>query len=448
MLDSEQFKRLAEVVLARSRADQTEMVAIGIDSALTRFANSTIHQNVVERNLEVRVRAVVGQRVGVATTNDLSKGGLERVAERALHSAERQPENPDFPGLPATGIAEPVDGFRPETAECPPERRARMVKTICDLAAERGVVASGALTTESATIGVVNSRGVYALDRTTRAHLLTVVMDAEASGYAERTDRGVDAIDPEAVGREAVDKAVRSRGPRLLEPGEYPVVLEEYAVGDLLTYLAYMGFGALAYQEGTSFLRGKLGQPIVDERISVWDDGRDPRGLPLGFDYEGVPKQRVDLIKDGVAAGVVYDSATAARDGRESTGHALPAPNTFGPFPTHLQMASGDTPKAELARGIERGLWVTRFHYVNVLKSDTAALTGLTRDGTFLVERGEVTRPVKNLRFTESVTQAWSDLGAIGREITPVDSWGGAVLVPAMRLERFAFTGVSDGEGT
>jgi len=204
-----------------------------------------------------------------------------------------------------------------------------------------------------------------------------------------------------------------------------------------------MGFGALTYQEGTSFLRGKLGQPIVDERLSIWDDGRDPRGLPIGFDFEGVPKQRVDLVKDGVATGVVYDSATAAHDGRASTGHALPAPNTFGPFPSHLQIAPGETPKADLAGGIKRGLWVTRFHYVNVLKSDTATLTGLTRDGTFLIEDGEVGRPVKNLRFTQNVLEAWRGLGSLGAERALIDGWGSGVLVPAMWLEQFAFTGVS-----
>jgi len=204
-----------------------------------------------------------------------------------------------------------------------------------------------------------------------------------------------------------------------------------------------MGFGALANQEGWGFMRGKLGERIVDERISIWDDGGDARGLPTAFDYEGVPKQRVALIDRGVASGVVYDSLTAARDGQRSTGHALPAPNTFGPFPLHLAMATGDTPKEELARGVQRGLWVTRFHYVNVLQSDRAILTGMTRDGTFLIEQGELTRPVKNLRFTQSITEAWSELGAISCEAALIDSWGGGALAPSMRLDRFRFTGVS-----
>ena len=443
MLGVEKFRSIADEILSRSAADQTEVLVIGGDSALTRFANSTIHQNVVARDLEVRVRAVVGQRVGVAVSNDLSSDSLTHLAKRAEQVARRQPDDPDFPGLPRPSAIASVKAFRSETAECSPQRRARMVAAVCDVATERGLLASGALTTESTEVGVANSHGLFAHDASTRANLLAVVMEDDGSGYAERTSPSVEAIDAEGVGIEAVDKAVRSRGAVSLEPGDYPVVLEEYATGDLLSYLAYMGFGALAYQEGHSFLRGKLDQRIVDERLSVWDDGHDPRGLPSAFDFEGVPKQRVDLIEQGVARGVVHDSKTAAREGRDSTGHALPAPNTFGPFPSHLAMAPGDTPKEDLAQGIERGLWVTRFHYVNPLQSDRAVLTGMTRDGTFLIERGEVTRPVKNLRFTQSVTDAWSDVRAVGREIKLIDGWGGGLLVPAMSLNSFSFTGVS-----
>ena len=444
MLGADQFDRIAARVLERSRADQIEVVLLGTDSALTRFANSAIHQNVAERNAEVRVRAIVGKRSGVAATNDLSEEALDRLVERAAENARQQPEDPDSPDLPAPSDLTPVDAYRDATASCPPERRARMVATICRLSTERALNASGALTTELSEIGVANSRGLRRHELRTHASLLTVVLDDEGSGYAERTSMSVDDLDAESIGREAVGKAVRGRGATRVEPGQYVVVLEEYAVGDILNYLAYMGFGALAYQDGTSFLRGRLGQQIVDERISVWDDGHDVHTLPASFDYEGVPKQRVPLIERGVAAGVVYDARTAARDGRASTGHAMPAPSTFGPFPTNLVMAAGDTPKAELARPIERGLWVTRLHYVNVAKSERAALTGLTRDGTFLIENGEVTRPVKNLRFTESILDAWNSLGAISRERLLVEGWGGGTLAPAMRLGRFTFTGVSE----
>jgi PmbA protein len=431
-------------VLATSKADQTEVVVIGTDSALTRFANSGIHQNVAERNVEVRIRAIVGKRAGVATTNDLSDAALSRVVERAVEAARRQPEDPDLPDLPGSRPSEPADTFSQATADCSPEQRARMVQPVCALAVEAGLQASGACSSETQEIGVANSRGVRLHELRSHASLLTVVLDDEGSGYAERTARDFDAIDAESLAREAVGKGVRSRGAVRFEPGEYPVVLEEYAVGEMLMYLAYMGFGALSLQEGTSFLRGRLGRKIVDPRISIWDDGRDSGGFPASFDFEGVPKQRVDLIANGVGAGVVHDSRTATRDKRSSTGHALPAPSTFGPFPSHLIMSGGDTPKADLAKGIEHGIWVTRLNYVNVVKSDRAVLTGLTKDGTFLIEHGEVTRPLKNFRFTDSVLDAWSSLGALGSERRLIDGWGGTALAPAMRLDRFRFTGVSD----
>ena len=444
MLGADQFDRISARVLDLSGADQTEVVVLATDSALTRFATSTIHQNVAERNAEVRVRAIVGKRAGVATSNDLSDDALDRLAARAAEIARLQPEDPSLPDLPLPSELTPVASYRAETASCTPERRARMVQTICRLAIEANLDASGALTTELHEVGVANSRGLRRHESRTRAGLLTVVFDDEGSGYAERASASVDDLDAEEVGREAVDKAVRSRGAERVEPGEYAVVLEEYAVAELLNYLAYMGFGALALQEGTSFLRGKLGQPIVDERISIWDDAHDPGTLPASFDFEGVPKQRVPLIERGMATGVVHDSRTAARDGCASTGHALPAPNSFGPFPANVIMGAGDTPKRELARGVRRGLWVTRLHYVNVVKSDRAVLTGLTRDGTFLIEDGEVTRPVRNLRFTESVLDAWNGLGAVSRERLLLEGWGGGTLAPALSLGRFRFTGVSD----
>jgi PmbA protein len=444
LLGRDGFEKVADRVLAASTADQTEVVALGTDSALTRFANSGIHQNVAERNVEIRVRVLVGKRAGVATTNDVSDAGLSRVVERALEAARRQPEDPELPDLPAPLPVEPVAAFNQATAGCTPEQRARMVGAVCQLAEEAGLKASGACSTETSEVGIINSHGVRLHELRSRASLLTVVLDDGGSGYAEQTALDVTRIDADALGREAVDKAVRSRGAIRVEPGEYPVVLEEYAVAEALLYLAYTGFGAQSLQEGTSFLRGRLGQRLVDPRISVVDDPRALDGLPASFDYEGVPTERVDLIKDGVGIGVVYDTRTAAREGRTSTGHGLPAPNTFGPFASHVMMAAGDAPRADLARGIERGLWVTRFNYVNVVKSDQAILTGLTKDGTFLIERGEVTRPVKNLRFTEAFLDAWSGLEALGAERKLVEGWGGATLAPAMRLARFRFTGVSD----
>ncbi len=442
MFGAARFFELAQTVLEHSRADQTEVLFLAGEEALTRFANSYIHQNVARSDAQVSVRAVVGQRVGVAATNDLSPASLRATADQALAIARVHPDDPDFRSLPGPAPAPQVEAWDAATAACPPEERARQAGIVCRLAQEHGLRASGAVSTRWGEIGVANSLGVRAHFPYTRAELNIVVMGESGSGYATAIAQGLSALDTEALAREAVDKALRSANPVEIEPGEYEVVLEEYAVADLLSYLAYLGFSATALQEGRSFMR--LGEQIVGPEVSIWDDGLDPQGLLMPFDFEGVPKQRVDLIERGVARAVVYDSYTAGREpGRSSTGHALPAPNTFGPLPMNLFMAPGTTPRAELGRSIERGLWVTRFHYVNAVHPLRAVLTGMTRDGTFLIEHGELTRPVKDLRFTQSVLEALSEVVAISRERRLVPGFFGGILVPALHLRRFRFTGVT-----
>jgi predicted Zn-dependent protease len=281
----------------------------------------------------------------------------------------------------------------------------------------------------------------------TQAKLLTVMMDGNgASGYAQATAPDVRALDATAVGEEAADKAVRSTEAVDLEPGEYPVILEEYAVAAILEYLSWMGFSALAVEEGRSFM--DLGQQIMGPNVTIWDDGLDPQGLPTAIDYEGVPKQRVDLISKGVAQAVVHDTATAARAGVASTGHGLPAPNAFGPIAWNLFMAPGSSAKELMLSGIERGVWVTRFHYVNIVHPKKGILTGMTKDGTFLVENGEVVGPVRNLRFTQSVPEAFSRIDAIGTEtrLVGADYTGVHCRVPAVRIRGFTFTGATAAE--
>jgi predicted Zn-dependent protease len=444
VIGREKIGAIMQDALRRSTAEETEVVLLGRSGALTRFANSEVHQNVYEDNAELRVRAVIGTRVGVATTNDLSESGLQDVVERAHAIAARQPENPEFPGLPAPAPIPGVPSNAASTASASPGLRAKGAKTVCDLALEHGLNASGAFSTDAHEIAVANSRGVDAYELRTLASLKTVIRaDQDGSGYAEQTSVSVEDLDPEAVGREAVEKALRSRQPGDLEPGAYPVLLQEYAVGDLVDFLGFMGFGALSYQEGHGFMAGRLGQKLVSEQISIWDDGLDPNGAPHGFDYEGVPKQRVDLIQNGIAMGVVYDSQTAAREGRASTGHALPAPNTWGPFPMHVFMATGQTSTDSMLRGIRRGLWITRFWYVNVVHPRQGVLTGMTRDGTFVIEDGELARPVRNLRFTQNVLETLSRTVAVGTRRARLGGFSGVTCVPALHLGSFAFTGVS-----
>lgn len=442
MLGSERFEQIAGIVLEHSQADQTEVLLFAGEEALTRFANSYIHQNLSRSDSQVSIRAVVGKRIGVASTNDLSPASLRAATENAVAIARMQVEDPHFRSLPGPAPLPTVQAFAQATAECSPEERARRVGVACRLALEHGLRASGALSTRVGEIGVANSLGVRAYHPYTYAEFNTVVMGETGSGHATAGFCDLQKMDEEALAREAVDKALRSADPVDLEPGEYEVVLEEYAVGSMVNHMAFLGFSARALQEKRSFMR--LGEQVTGPEITIWDDALDPEGLPMPFDFEGVPKRRVDLIVRGVAQAVVYDSYTAGREeGRTSTGHALPAPNTFGPIPTHLHMAPGDTPRAELGRSIERGLWITRFHYVNTVHPLKVVLTGMTRDGTFLIENGQVTRPVRDMRFTQGVLEAFSEVVAISRETRRVPGWFGGISVPAVHLRRFRFTGAT-----
>jgi predicted Zn-dependent protease len=279
------------------------------------------------------------------------------------------------------------------------------------------------------------------------AHILTVAMGEDSSGYGSAAAMDVRALDPEAVGREAVDKALRSRNPTAIEPGAYTVILEAEAVADMLTTLGFLGLGALAVQEGHSFMNGRFGDRIAGENITIWDDGHDWRGVPMPFDCEGVPKQRVMLIENGVARGVVYDSFTAGREpGKTSTGHSLPAPNTSGPLPLNLFMAPGGATVEQMLASTQRGIWVTRFHYTNTVHPVQTVLTGMTRDGTFLIENGQLARPLKNLRFTQSILEAFGRAEMLGSELKLiVDDWDGfGVCVPAAKIRDFRFTGTTE----
>jgi predicted Zn-dependent protease len=284
--------------------------------------------------------------------------------------------------------------------------------------------------------------GVLAYHAGTLADLVTVVMGENSSGYAAQSAWRVTDLDAPALGDEAIAKTLRGREPRDLEPGLYTVVLEPYATQDFLVMLSYTGMGALSLQEGRSWMDGRVGQQIMSPVISIWDDGLDPSGLPAPFDYEGLPKQRVDLIKAGVAQGVVYDSATANKEqGHTSTGHAVPpeAAASLGPVPLNLFMAPGDAALDEMIASTERGLLVTRFHYTRPVHPRDAVVTGLTRDGTFLIENGEIAYPVKNLRYTQSYLQALANTELVGRELKTLGGYLGVQCVPALKLAEFDF---------
>lgn len=443
--DEGRAREIAAWALAACAADEVECVLLGEDSALTRFASNHIHQNVRERNTEVRVRAVVAGRIGAASTNDLTKPGVERAARRAADLARLSPVVEAWPGLPDPMTAPPMPAPDEATVAATPEDRAGRVGVICRLAADHDGEAAGALSTAHQTVAVANSKGMWAFGDRSRARWVAVVLSGSGSGYSQWVGSRLADLDHEALAAEAVDKAVGSRDPVDVEAGDYPVVLESYAVGTLVGFLGMLGFSGQAVVEGRSFMARRFGERVTGGAITITDDCQHPLTLPMSFDYEGVPRQRVVCVEAGVARNAVWDRTSAARfdGGQTSTGHALPAPNSMGPVPGHLVLSPGDADAAALAAPVERGLYVTRFNYVRPVMPMQTVITGLTRDGTFLIEDGRIAQPVKNLRFTQSILEALDTVEAVGSELRPVGESIGSMAVPALRLGRFRFTGTT-----
>jgi len=448
MIEKERILEILQGVLASSEADQTEAVFIGSQKSLTRFANNSVHQNVAERNTDVIFRVALGKRIGVASTNSLNKGELTDALREAVRIARHQVENPHFSSLPSPGEYKRVEIFFEETADFTPEERAERVRRIFERVEDKGLKVAGAFSTGGGEIAVLNSLGLAAYQPVSAATLRMVVSSDDSSGYADYLCRNIKELNVDDLAEVAIKKCLDSRGPRDLKPGKYDVILEPPAIGELLEWMSMIGFGAKSYQEETSFLSGRLGEKIMSEKMTIYDDGNDPSGIAMPFDFEGVPKQRVYFLNKGVAQGVVYDSVTAKKEGKVSTGHALPPSSRSDPMPLNVFVEPGNEDEEQMIASMERGILVTRFHYVNgLLNTREALFTGMTRDGTFFVEDGKVKYPIVNLRFTESMLRAFSNVEMVSKGRKAINAWWeevGAVVVPTILIKDFNFSGKTE----
>jgi len=442
-----ELERAEEIIkrgLELSDAEETEVLLYGNASSLTRYSNCIIHQNVAEDNVAISFRLVNGGRTGCASTNKLDDDSLRTTIARAAAFSAAQKPDPNWHGLPGPKPVHELQRRYESTALFGPEERADSVREVIAKAKSVGMSAAGVFSVTSSTIGIGNSNGVMAIGDITEALLTALVSGTDSTGYAEALSADVTAIDPTRIASVAVEKARVSANPVQVEPGPWTVILEPPAVADMLAFLSYVGFGAKAMQEKRSFMVDKIGTKIVGDNVTIYDDGSDPRTLSLPFDFEGVPKQKVMLIEDGVARGVVYDSYTAGLDDTTSTGHGLPAPNVHGPIATNIFMEAGDASLEDMVGSIERGILVTRFHYTNVEHPIKATLTGMTRDGTLLIEDGKIVGGVRNMRFTQSILDVLGSVEMISAGEQLCDSFMGSFLVPAIKVDEFNFTGTTE----
>jgi predicted Zn-dependent protease len=441
---------------ATGGAAEVEATADSTTLALTRFANSFIHQNVADTTTTLRLRLHLDGRTATGSTTRVGPEGLAALVERTVAASRLLPLDPGWPGLAPP--AEPSGpGNRDEaTATVAPAARAEVIRRFVDAAS--GHEAAGYCKTSDTRVAYANSAGHVLTAATTSAAFDGVVRTGASDGVARQAAVRLGDLDGAALGARAAAKAVAGSGAIELEPGEYPVVLEPNATRDLLMNLVLFGFNGRALAERRSFVR--LGEQQLDPAVTIVDDATAPGALGLPFDVEGTPKRPVTLVDRGVMAGVTHDRRTAKEVGAETTGHAIPGGERWGALATNPRLEPGGSAGSgrsdgsggqvdELVAGVDRGLLVSDLWYTRVLDPRTLVVTGLTRNGLFLIEGGEVVGAVEDLRFTQSYPRALAPgavLGVGGDATLVPDEWeSGGTLAPSLHLAAWHFTGGARG---
>ena len=445
---------LAERALALVDGDAAEAVVMAERSGFARYAAGEVHQPTLIDDTVVQLRVIRDGCSGSATTNRIDDEGLTDLAGRAVAAAASADPDPELAPLAPPAELAKVEGYDEPTAALGADDQARLAEAA--IAASDGLGLYGFFTSGVCELAIASSTGLRAHERTTDATCLALAAVDGASGYAERTSWRAGEIDPAAVAREAAAKAERTRGAVDAPPARYRAVLEPYAIAELLYYSAFDMFNGQALLEERSWFAGRIGERGFDPKVTLVDDGLDPRGLPRTFDFEGTPKQRVVRVEEGVIRDTVWDRENAARAGRASTGHALPlATRAEGAVATAVVMSPGEAESTdELAELVGDGIYVTRLHYLGVVNAREGVITGMTKDGTFRIRDGKVAEPLVNLRFTVSMPELLADVPGLTRETLLVsqsdfydERWAYGYRVPGMATACFNVTGSGSGPG-
>ncbi len=429
--------------LAKSTgADETEVHVDETADSLTRFANNAIHQNVAERGLNVSIRTVVDHRTARATTNRIDEDSLRAAIEASLSLAHSQPKDPHLLPLPGKQRYRKVNRFAKDTAALTPEDRARAVRRACDLAIQNGQVAAGIFASGLQQSALGNSRGLFASYRETHAEFSITMQENPAASWAKANAAAVRAFNPQKFAQRATEKAHMAVDAHELPPGRYTVILEPAAVLDLVGFLFY-DFSATALQDKRSCLNGRMGKPLFGKNISITDDVYHPLQLGAPFDGEGVPRERVALVDRGDPKNLVYARSSAKSARKKPTGHGFALPNEYGEAPMNLVFAGGDSSLEKMVASTDRGLLVTRLWYIREVDPYEKVMTGMTRDGLFLVEKGKVRCSVRNFRFNQSILEMLRNVEQLGPAVRATGEEAFEMVVPAMKVRDFQFSEVT-----
>ena len=474
MLSNQRASDIFDRIKKLSTADEVETHFSGGRFALTRFANNTIHQNVAEENQTVSVRSVFGKRTARAVTNKFDDESLWQVVLASENLAKVQHPDPDLLPMPTSEESLGSAGQRlfnsssgevsvtygvpsrhfEQTAALTPGIRAEGVEKIVAVAKRHSLTAAGTFSSGETFEGILNSRGLNHWHTQTSAEVSITMLGPDSSGWQKANSPNVANIDPVSLADVAARKAVDSAGPREIAARKYTVILEPAAVLDIVGFM-FWDYGGTAILDQRSFLTSRIGHKLFGENITIKDDVSHPLQTGSPFDGEGMRRKRVHLVENGVIKRVVYARATAERMKRsehknsggpiEPTGHGFPLPNEIGEMPLNIVFGQPQRPQTlqEMIATTERGILVTRLWYIREVEPFEKMLTGMTRDGTFLVENGQVRGGVRNFRFNESLIHMLSNVESMSEPVRSSGEESFDMVVPAMKVRDFNFTEVT-----
>jgi PmbA protein len=457
MLTKEKAADVFDRIRRFSSADEVEALFTGSRFALTRFANSTIHQNVEEENSIVSIRTNFAGRTARATTNQFDDESLQRAVAASGNLARVQAPDPDLLPMPtpdeanAAGEGARATRFFDETAAITPADRAEVVKSIVSVAGKHKLTTAGIYSNSEFREGIFNSRGLANWHRQTLAEISITMLAEDSSGWQKLNSPNVRNLDPAWLAETAAQKAVESAHPREIAPGKYTVILEPAAVLDIVGFM-FWDYSGVAILDQRSFLNDRIGIQLFRENINICDDAAHPLQAGSPFDGEGMWRQRVQLVENGVVKRVVYARGTARKmenseyAGKvgpiEPTGHGFPLPNEMGEMPLNIVFGAPEKPRSveEMITATERGVLVTRLWYIREVDPYEKIVTGMTRDGTFLVENGKIQCGLRNFRFNQSLISMLSNVEAMSAPVRASGEESFDMVVPAMKVKEFNFT--------
>jgi predicted Zn-dependent protease len=435
------FSQVADAARALGVAE-VEVLLAGSDDALTRFANNAIHQNVAARGVNLSVRPVTDGRTARATTNRLDAEGIRNVVAESVAITRLTAPDPEMQPLAGPAECQPAEHWFEATAQVTPRERALAVAEAIRVVEGAGQTAAGIYSTGDSFFAALNSRGLSAWHRETMARFSITAMASGSSGWAKASACYHGDLDPVQLAASASHKATASQAPHELPAGRYTVILEPAAVLDLAGQM-FGDFSATAIRDGRSFLNDRIGRKVFGGNVDIRDDAYHPLQSGAPFDGEGVPRQPLTLVEGGVVREIAYSRQAAALAGVAPTGHGFPLPNELGEAPVNIAIAGGDSTVEEMVASTERGILVTRFWYIREVDPYQKVFTGMTRDGTFLVEAGRVAGGLRNFRFNQSLIEMLSNVEALSQPVRASGEEAADMVVPAMKIRDFHFTEVT-----